>query len=353
MSAEPLPDPVFDGHNDALLKLWRAEAEGADPLRLFAEGCGGHIDAPRLRAGKMAAGFYAVFCPSPGETGNMDGPEGYDLPLPPPLAREGALRVAVEQAGILRALDRAGLLRLCRSAGEAEAARAEGVPAAFLHLEGAEAIDPEFRALEVLEGAGLVSLGPVWSRPNAFGHGVPFRFPSGPDTGPGLTDLGRALMRECAARRIMVDTSHLTEAGFMDVAAETEGPLVATHSNAHALVPHARNLTDRQLDMIRERDGMVGVNLATAFLREDGRMAAFEGLEPVIRQFAHLVERLGEDRVGLGSDFDGAQVPAAIGDAGGLPALAAALRAAQFGEALVGKLLWGNWMRVVAAVRGG
>lgn len=351
-AAAPRPDPVFDGHNDLLLKLWRAEAAGGDPVALFAEGCGGHIDAPRLLAGGMAAGFYAVFVPSDGFEMAMEG-DAYDVPLPPVIGADAAAGPVLAMAGILHALARAGLVRLCRTADDAEAARAEGVPAAFLHLEGAEAIDPDFRALDLLAAAGLVSLGPVWSRPNAFGHGVPFRFPSDGDTGPGLTDLGRELVRQCDARRIMVDLSHLTAKGIEDVAALSDRPLVATHSNAHALVPHARNLTDRQLDLIRERDGMVGVNLATAFLRPDGRMDDLETLEPVVRQFAYLVERLGEGRVGLGSDFDGAHVPARIRDAAGLPALAAALRAAQFGEALTARLLWSNWIDALRRVQRG
>ena len=109
--------------------------------------------------------------------------------------------------------------------------------AAVLHIEGAEAIDPELEALEVFYAAGLRSLGPVWSRPNVFGHGVPFRFPSSPDTGPGLTDAGKELVRACNRLRIMLDLTHLNEAGFWDVAALTDAPLVATHSNVHALCP--------------------------------------------------------------------------------------------------------------------
>ena len=126
-----------------------------------------------------------------------------------------------------------------------------GSLAAVLHIEGAEAIDPELDALEVLHAAGLRSLGPVWSRPNLFGHGVPFRFPSSPDTGPGLTDAGKALVRACNELRLMLDLSHLNEAGFWDVAALSQAPLVASHSNAHALCPCSRNLTDKQLDAIR------------------------------------------------------------------------------------------------------
>lgn len=305
-----------------------------------------------MRRGGFAGGLFAIYVPSGGPEMEMDGPDGYDIPLPPEIPCAAAAGPVLAQAGILLALERAGALRVCRSVADIDAARAAGEIAAVMHLEGAEAIDADFRALDTLCAAGLRSLGPVWSRPTIWGAGVPFRFPAGPDTGPGLTDLGRELVAEVQARRLALDLSHITEAGFWDVAEHYDGPLIASHSNAHALVPHARNLTDRQLAAIAERDGIVGVNFATAFLRDDGRMEDFEGLEPVVRQFAHLVERLGEDRVGLGSDFDGAQVPGAIGDAAGLPALARALEEAQFGEALVEKLLWGNWRRALQAVWG-
>jgi len=131
--------------------------------------------------------------------------------------------------------------------------------APVLHIEGAEAIDPNFEFLDVLYEAGLRSLGPVWSRPNAFGHGVPFRCPSSPDTGPGLTDLGKELIGACNRLGILIDLSHLNERGFWDVAAISNAPLVATHSNAHALSPHSRNLIDSQLAAIRETGGIVGV----------------------------------------------------------------------------------------------
>src|SRR5205807_3471133 len=113
---------------------------------------------------------------------------------------------------------------------------------AVLHLEGAEAIDPGLEALPLWYAAGLRSLGPVWSRPNAFGHGVPFISPSSPDTGPGLTDAGIALVRRCAELGIMVDLSHLNEAGLWDVARIDVRPLVARHSAAHALSAAPRHL---------------------------------------------------------------------------------------------------------------
>ncbi len=192
----------------------------------------------------------------------------------------------------------------------------------------------------------------MWSRPTIFGHGVPFRFPGDPDTGPGLTAAGRDLVRACEELRMVIDLSHLNAAGFDDVARLTTGPLVATHSNAHALCPSTRNLTDRQLDQISERDGMVGLNFAACFLRPDGRGSADTGWEPVLRHLDHLIGRLGEDRVGFGSDFDGATIPAGIGDAAGLPALQAALRAHGHDAALMAKLCHGNWLAALERVWG-
>jgi membrane dipeptidase len=221
--------------------------------------------------------------------------------------------------------------------------------AAVMHMEGAEAIDAEFRMLELFHAAGLRSLGPVWSRPTIFGHGVPMRFPGHPDTGPGLTDTGRALVRACNDLGILIDLSHLNEKGFDDVAAHSDAPLVASHSNVHALCPSSRNLTDRQLDVIRDSDGLVGLNFAAVFLREDGRMRADFGIDVMLRHLDHLIARLGETRVALGSDFDGAIVSEEIGDVAGLTRLRAAMRAHGYDAPLMEKLCHGNWLRVLDA----
>ena len=229
---------------------------------------------------------------------------------------------------------------------------ARGAIAGVMHMEGAEAIDPGLDALHIFHALGLRSLGPVWSRPNEFGHGVPFRFPGSPDTGPGLTEAGKALVRECNALGIVIDLSHLNEAGFNDVARISDAPLVATHSNAHALCPSPRNLTDRQLGQIAESGGMVGLNFATFFLREDGRGAADCGLEPILRHMDYLIDRLGEDHVGFGSDFDGCIIPKAMGDASGVPRLFEALRLHGYDSELLEKVANRNWIALLERVIG-
>ena len=240
-----------------------------------------------------------------------------------------------------------GQIKVVRSAEELKDCIDNDVFAAILHFEGSEAIDEELNALEVFYQAGLRSLGIVWSRQTAFASGVPFAFPASPDTGPGLTDAGRRLVRRCNELGIMLDLSHLNEKGFWDVAALSDAPLVATHSNVHALCPVTRNLTDQQLDAIKASDGMVGLNFATGFLREDGGWDADTPLETMVRHLDYLVERLGETRVGFGSDYDGARVPDAVGDVSKLPNLIDALKDAGYDDSLLRKLCHENWVRVL------
>jgi membrane dipeptidase len=139
----------------------------------------------------------------------------------------------------------------------------------------------------------------------------------------------------------------MNEKGFRDVAKISTAPLVATHSNAHAVTASTRNLTDRQLHMIRDTGGMVGLNFATGFLRPDGRRSPDMTWEPILRHLDHLIANLGEDHVGLGSDFDGAEMPKGIGDVTGLPALLKAMARHGYGPRLVRKLAHGNWVKAI------
>ena len=194
--------PTFDGHNDFLLRLLRAPDRRRE---IWLEGTGeGHLDLPRMRKGGFAGGFFAIYVPSPqvgdltSVTAAMDAPP-YDLPLPAPVPVEAAQPVALAMAGHLRWMERAAPqdFMVCTAMDEIRACMATGRIAAIMHMEGAEAIGPDLDALALFHAMGLRSIGPVWSRPTAFGHGVPFRFPGGPDTGPGLTDAGRALVAAC------------------------------------------------------------------------------------------------------------------------------------------------------------
>ena len=265
---------IFDGHNDVLLRLYRSKS--GDAVSDFLDGEeAGHIDLKKAKAGSFVGGLFAMYSPSPGNFSSlskqMTGGQ-YAVPLPAPLPIEEARKsVAGELAVLMRVIRQSqGAVALCKTTAEIRAAIQRGSLAVVLHLEGAEAIDGDLHFLEVLYAAGLRSLGPVWSRNNIFGHGVPFAFPGGPDIGDGLTLVGEKLVSACNEMKILVDLSHITEKGFWDVARLSKAPLVATHSNAHALCPSPRNLTDKQLAAIRDSGGMAGLNFATCFLRPDG-----------------------------------------------------------------------------------
>lgn len=339
--------PFFDGHNDLLLRLLRGDVTSEGVASGLPDG---HIDKPRARRGGLGGGMFAIFVPSPSEKtlrhDAMRHPP-YDIPLPEPVSELDAAAWTERGFAALDDLEGAGAVRLCRTAAEVEAALPAEEMATVAHIEGAEAIDRDFERLHAWHARGLRSLGPVWSRDTVWGHGVPFRYPSDPDIGPGLTEAGKALVRECNRLKILVDLSHLNAKGVEDVAGITDAPLVATHSNAWSICPHARNLTDRQLDMIRDSDGIVGINFASAFLRPDGCMDAEFELDILLRHFDHLAERLGEDRVGFGSDFDGALVPDPITDCAGLPNLIEALQSHGVDDGLLAKVTHGNWLRVL------
>jgi membrane dipeptidase len=331
-AAGPAPAaPLFDGHNDLLARLYLA---GDHAGTGFFEGRAGGIDLARCRAGGMTGGLFAIWAPGGGGRALQ--------PADPAAARAETLAMA-RLLGAMAAA-RPDALRLCRSVAEIAAAEAAGALAAVLHLEGADGVGDDLAEVGLLHGLGLRALAPVWSRPNRFGTGVPLCRSGSPDQGPGLTDAGRRLVRRCAETGILVDVSHLNARGFDDVAALLPGPFAATHSAAHALCPSPRNLTDRQLAVLAERGGLVGLNLAVQALRPDGRADPDTPLDMVLRHLDHLLARLGEAGVAIGSDLDGAPMPAAIGSAAGLPALAAAMRRAGYGAALIARILHGNWI---------
>ncbi len=343
--------PIIDGHNDVLLRLW-LKKNGHEAHDFIAGDGEGQMDLPRILKGQMAGGFFAVFSPPEPAWDHDDD----DLNPPPVggLPHGAALASATAMFDLRDRIfaESNDSVKHCLCAADIEAAMAAGQLAWISHIEGAEAISADLSNLDAFYARGLRSLGPVWSRPNHFGEGVPFRFPSSPDTGNGLTPAGEALVKRCNALRIMIDLSHITEKGFWDVARLSNAPLVATHSNAHALSASSRNLTNEQLLAIGESRGMVGLNYATGFLRADGGWSANTEPDVMIRHLEHMLKFAGENCVGLGSDFDGARIPGFIKDVAGTPRLIEAMQYAGFGQDLIEKIAWKNWLRVLKSTWG-
>jgi membrane dipeptidase len=332
--------PVIDGHNDALLRVWR----NGDSLRERSDD--GHLDLVRMREGGIAAGFFAIFVPEDDyATDPRDSvvvtDDGWEVPFAGPLVGDRASSVANEVAAIAERD-----LTIVRTIADLEQCLDGDEPGAILHFEGAEPIDPGLGNLDAWIERGVRSLGIVWSRPNAFACGVPFHYPGTPDVGPGLTDAGRELVKACNERGVMIDLAHLNERGFFDVAALSGAPLVVSHAAAHSLAPMPRSLTDEELDAIGDSGGLVGVVFDTVMTRSDGELVFDTALDVVAGHIEYIAERIGIEHVALGSDFDGCSPPAALDDASKMQALLDVLR---WDDDELRALAHGNWLRVLRA----
>ena len=342
---------ILLGHHDVLLRL---EREG-DHSSFLDEDDVGQVNLAKAQAGGVGGGFFAVWVPrdlsepDPDEE-TVQTDDGYITTLADPLDPDHALEMTVSMTEKLLSLeeDSQGSLVVVRSHADLLNCLQNDIFASILHFEGAEAIDDQLSNLEEFYAMGLRSLGIVWSRPNLFGHGVQFCFPSSPDTGPGLTSAGRELVQACNSLGIMLDVSHLTEQGFWDVARLSRHPVVATHSNAHALCPSSRNLSDDQLKAVADSGGLVGLNFCVSDLRPDGSENSDTPIQLIIDQVDYMANLIGLEHIAIGSDFEGAMMPDELDDCAQLTSLMNGLAEQGYDEEDLAMIGHQNWLRVLA-----
>lgn len=348
--------PIFDGHNDTLLNI-------LDPGRgqgrsFFERSDIGQLDLPRAQAGGMIGGLFAIFVPPPPDSPVPDPfaltqftPQSYEVPpiqgIDPAYAEQLTNQAIELLNGLLK--QGVGKIGLVSKAEDLENFLDQHILSILLHLEGAEAVHENLDNLELYYQKGVRSIGPVWSRPNAFGQGVDYRFPGSPDIGGGLTTQGKELVQACNQLGILVDLAHINEKGFWDVAKISDAPLVVSHTGIHALSPASRNLIDTQIDAVGETDGLIGIMFEPTEIREDGHWDADTPLAQLARHIDYVVERIGIDHIGLGSDFDGAIMPNDLKDAADLPNLVQALRQRGYQGEDLEKITYRNWLRVLKA----
>ena len=345
--------PIFDGHNDTLTECYSPET--GEKRSFFDWGEKGHLDLPRAAAGGLKGGIFAIFTPPPPDSPERDmmsgvtfTDQGYEVSPRQPVDRAYAREYTSAVIDYVHALAARseGRFGIARSYVELEDCMARNRLAVILHIEGAEAIRPDVSDLDWYYQQGVRSLGLVWSRPNAFGEGVPFRFPGSPDTGAGLTEAGKQLVRECNRLGILVDLAHINERGFWDAAGILETPLVVSHTAVHAICPSTRNLTDAQIDAVGRSGGLIGIMFEPMNLVPDGKPNPGATLADITRHIDYIVQRIGVEHVGFGSDFDGADMPAEIRDASLYQDLAQALSGVGYAPGDVEKITYRNWLRI-------
>lgn len=170
---------------------------------------------------------------------------------------------------------------------------------AILTVEGGAALAGDLSNLDFLHSQGVKMMTLTWNDKNEIGNGC------GVKNAAGLTPFGRQVVKKMESLHMIIDISHASDSLFYDVAKNTQKPFVASHSNSREICSHRRNLTDDQFQVVKSRNGLVGINFCKDFLNDKNT----PNMHDIIRHVEHFLSLGGENIVALGSDFDGADIP--------------------------------------------
>lgn len=224
---------------------------------------------------------------------------------------------------------------LCCSGAEIDSAISQGRTAALLSIESADLLQCRIERIETAARWGTRVMNLTWNHANDI-SGSNCR-----ESDRGLSPYGRDFVRELEVNGIYADVSHLSDAGFWDLARMARRPIVASHSNARALCPHSRNLTDDMFRAVRDSGGVVGINYYKGFVGGSG------DLEGLARHIEHFLALNGEKTLCFGSDFDGCDLLTdGIAGLESVPGLYAFLRQRGYSEDLLEDLFWNNLRRM-------
>ena len=303
--------PVFDGHCDTAVELYRRNMSLRENTL--------SVSLRRAEKLKGYAQFFA-FC-TVWMQDELSAEERYSR---------------FRSAFVKQIEANADRVTLCRSASDAESAVAANKAAAFLSIEGGEAIGCDPDRLEAAKKQGISMISLTWNHENALCGSCL--------TGSGLTDRGREFCRTAQQLGIVLDVSHLSDRGFFELCEISAKPIVASHSDSRSVCAHPRNLTDEQFLTLCQLNGAAGINLYSRFLREDGAA----GIDDVYRHIDRFLELGGDGHVCLGADFDGCDTtPEGLGGIDDYVNLEEYLRQRGYSEKTLYDLFFGTWMRVI------
>lgn len=228
-----------------------------------------------------------------------------------------------------------------------------GKMSALLTVEEGEVCQGKISRLRQLYDWGVRMMTLTWNYPNQLGwpNFTKGQSPYEPNVVQGLTKRGREFVAQMEEMGMIPDVSHLSDAGFYDVLEVTKKPFVASHSNARAVCPRSRNLTDEMIRRLALRGGVMGLNFCPDFLEEAPRGRENPGsIAAVVRHAKHIVNVGGIDVLGLGSDFDGIDTHRELPGVQSMERLWEGLKAAGFTEEQLERIFWKNVLRVYQTV---
>src|ERR1700678_868280 len=356
---------VVDTHDDTTQRL-------LDPKFDFgARHTDGSVDIPRMREGGLSAIFFSIWIP-----GTVTGPT--------------AVQRALDQIGAVRetVARHANDLVLCTTADEIRHAKATNKIAVLIGVEGGHMINNSLANLDKFFALGV--------RYMTLTHTVNTDWADASTDKAahnGLTDFGKQVVREMNRLGMMVDVSHVADKTFYDVLAVSKAPVIASHSSCRALCSAPRNMTDDMIKALAAKGGVIQINYHIGFLSQQfqdasqahpelgkeieaeskkrcgdneacqlieadkitrdlvaqGKLPRVDWTE-IIKHIDHAVKLAGGDHVGLGSDFDGADMPYGMEDVSDIPQITNALHANGYSPADVRKILGGNTLRLMQDV---
>ncbi|NCC15549.1 MAG: membrane dipeptidase [Clostridia bacterium] len=322
---------IFDGHSDIFIDVTIKRLLGE--TQVFKNH---HLT--RLRKGGIEGGCFVIW-------------------IDPPYDKEPAKRLAQILKATKEEMAECKEAVLVHNIAEIEAAQKAEKFFILLGIEGLSGIGEDVDQIHMLYDFGARHAMLTWNEQNPLATGVQG------DPTRGVTELGKKAIRILQKKRMIVDVSHLNERSFWDVMDMTEGPVLASHSNAKALAPAARNLSDEQLFAIRDTKGLVGLNSFNLFVSQDLKN---QNVDNLVKHASYIADKIGVEHLGFGFDFfeflstdsmksySDQETSFTIGleDCSKVPELLIKMRAAGFTDKDLEMISGGNWLNLISRVIG-
>ena len=288
------------------------------------------IDIEKLQKGEALAQFFAMYI----DKEKHDSSYAYCVEMLQNFKRELALNSET--------------ISLCRTHSDLKEAQKQGKIGAFLTIEEGDALEGDLEKLKYFKQEGISAITFTWNYENALGYpNFEWRYQD-----RGLKPKGFEVVEMMNELGILVDVSHLSDAGFEDVIAHSKKPIVATHSNSRAITNHSRNLSDEQLKKLADNGGVAGLAFSVNFLveKEFIDVSRLAKVEDMVRHIKHICNVAGVEVLALGSDYDGIMNPVEMEDASQISKLSDGLLKNGFSYDEVEKIFYRNGLRIIEEV---